>query len=83
MIHAMWIFTKLFVLIMMDDWMLQLAKRLTLNSAWAIDLTFKTNQYNMPLFRIVCPYEEKIGMLIFLMLFSNYKNNGYEGIAQP
>jgi hypothetical protein len=70
-----------FVLIMMDDWMIQLAKRLTPNSAWAVDSTFKTNQYNMPLFGAVCPNEKDIGMPVFLMLCSNDKNSGHEGIA--
>ena len=70
-----------FVLIMMDNWMLQIAKRLTPNSAWAVDSTFKTNQYNMPLFEVVCPNEEGIGMPMFLMLCSNDKNSGHEGIA--
>ena len=66
---------------MMDDWMIQLAKRLTLNSAWAVDSTFKTNQYNMPLFGGVCPNEKGIGMLVFLMLCSYDKNSGHEEIA--
>jgi len=70
-----------FVVIMMDDWMLQLAKRLTPNSTWIVDSTFKTNQYSMPLFGVVCPNEESIGMLVFLMLCSNDKNSGHEGIA--
>ena len=48
---------------MMDDWRLQLAKRLIPNSTWTIDSRFKTNQYNMQLFRVVCPNEEGIGML--------------------
>ena len=61
--------------------MLQLAKRLTLNSRGAIDSTFKTNQYNMPLFEVVCPNVEDIGMFIYLMLCSNDKNNAYEDIS--
>ena len=66
---------------MMDDWMIQLAKGLTSNSAWTVDSTFKTNQYNMPLFGVVCPNEKGIGMHVFLMLCSNDKNSGHEGIA--
>jgi hypothetical protein len=71
---------QLFNLIMMDDWMIQLAKRLTPNSAWAVDSTFKTNQYNMPLFGVVCPNEKDIGMLVLLKLCSNDKNSGHEEI---
>jgi hypothetical protein len=61
--------------------MIQLAKRLTPNSTWAVDSTFKTNQYNMPLFGVVCPNEKSIGMHVFLMLCSNDKNSGHEGSA--
>ena len=70
-----------FVLIMMDDWMIHLAKRVTPNSVYAVDSTFKTNQYNMPLFGAVCPNEKGIGMHVFLMICSNDTNSGHEGIA--
>ena len=69
------------VLIMVDDWMIHLVKRVTPNSAWAIESTFKTNQYNMPLFRVVCHNGKGIVMHVFLMLCSNDKNSGHEGIA--
>jgi hypothetical protein len=66
---------------MMNDRMIQLGKRLTLNSTWAVDSTFKTDQYNVPLFGVVCPNEKNIGIPVFLMLYSNNKNSEHEGIA--
>ena len=60
---------------------MQLAKRLTPNSAWAVDSTFKTNQYNMPLFGVVYFNEKGIGIPMFLMLCSNDKNSGHEETA--
>jgi hypothetical protein len=38
------LYKRPFFLIVMDDWMIQLAKRLTPNSAWTVDITVKTNQ---------------------------------------
>ena len=37
-----------FILILQDQWMLEMCERLTLNNYWEIDSTFKTNQFGLP-----------------------------------
>jgi hypothetical protein len=59
-----------FVLVMQTEGMLERAKAITPNSAWVIDSTFKTNQWNMPLYAGMCPNAHGLGMPIFLMLCS-------------
>ena len=59
-----------FVLFIQNDWMRELAIQITPNSAWAIDSTFKTNQYGLPLYAVMCPNNRGYGMPIFLMLCS-------------
>lgn len=42
--------------------------RITIGSAWALDSTFKTNQYGLSLYAVMCPNVRDLGMPIFLML---------------
>ena len=44
-----------------------MCERLTLNNSWAIDLTFKTNQFGLPLYAIVAPNPMGIGILLWYM----------------
>ncbi|MCO5554429.1 hypothetical protein L7F22_007959 [Adiantum nelumboides] len=44
-----------FILILQDEWMLEMGIRFSVNNAWAIDNTFKTNKYGLPLFAAVLP----------------------------
>lgn len=59
-----------FIVIFQDEWMLQMAKRFSKNNAWAIDSTFKTNVYGLPLFAAVLPNQLGQGIPIWLMLCS-------------
>ena len=54
-----------FVLVIQSDWMRELAIQITPNSAWAIDSTFKTNQYGLPLYAAMYPNNRGYGMPIF------------------
>ena len=67
-----------FVLVIQSDWMRELAIQITPNSAWAIDSTFKTNQYGLPLYAAMCPNNRGYGMPIFLMLCSKDYQAGHE-----
>ena len=51
-----------FVLIMQDKWMLNMGIRLSKNNAWAIDSTFKTNVFGLPLYATVAPNEHGVGI---------------------
>lgn len=70
-----------FVLVMQTPDMLERAKTITEGASWAIDSTFKTNQWGMPLYAGVCPNTSGLGMPIFLMLCSADKDSGQEGTA--
>ena len=39
-----------FILILQDQWMVEMCEQLTLNNSWAIDSTFKTNQFELQLY---------------------------------
>jgi hypothetical protein len=67
-----------FVLVMQTEGMLERAKAITPNLAWVIDSTFKTNQWNMPLYVGMCPNVCGLGMPIFLMLCSADNETGQE-----
>ena len=47
----------------------------------AIDSTFKTNQYGLPLYAAVVPNQDGKAMPVFYMLCSNDVKGGHEGIA--
>ena len=67
-----------FVLVIQSDWMRGLAIQITPNSAWAIDNTFKTNQYELLLYAAMCPNNRGYGIHIFLMLCSKDYQEGHE-----
>ena len=69
------------VLIIQTKWMRELALRITPGSAWALDSTFKTNQYGLPLYAAMCPNSRGLGMPIFLMLCSSDVKSGQESMA--
>ena len=70
-----------FVLVIQTPWMRELAMRITPNSAWAIDSTFKTNQYGLPLYAAMCPNSRMLGMPIFFMLCSADVDKNHESMA--
>ena len=41
----------------------ELAMRITPKSTWAIDSTFKTNQYGLPLYGAMCPKTRMLGIV--------------------
>ena len=54
--------------------MRELVIQITSNSVWAIDSTFKTNQYGLPLYAAMCPNNRRYGTPIFLMFyFTDYQ----------
>ncbi|MCO5577975.1 hypothetical protein L7F22_031812 [Adiantum nelumboides] len=54
--------------ILQDKWMLEMGIRFSANNAWAIDSTFKTNKYGLPLFAAVLPNQLGVGIPIWFML---------------
>lgn len=44
-----------FVLIIQDEWMLQVALCLSRHISWAVDSTYKTNIFRLPLYASVLP----------------------------
>ncbi|MCO5578720.1 hypothetical protein L7F22_032565 [Adiantum nelumboides] len=57
-----------FILILQDEWMLEMGIRFSANNAWAIDSTFKTNKYGLPLFAAMLPNQLGVGIPIWFML---------------
>ncbi|MCO5547551.1 hypothetical protein L7F22_001001 [Adiantum nelumboides] len=57
-----------FILVLQDEWMLGMGIRFSANNAWAIDSTFKTNKYGLPLFAAVLPNQLGVGIPIWFML---------------
>ena len=51
------------------------------DNAWALDSTFKTNQWDLPLYAAIVPNQDGKGMPVFYMLCTKDKNEGHEGIA--
>lgn len=70
-----------FILVLQNDFMKNMAIRFSKNNSWALDSTFKTNQYDLPLYAAVVPNEDGRGMPVFYMLCSKDKKQGHEGIA--
>lgn len=70
-----------FVLVIQTKWMRELAMSITPNFAWAIDSTFKTNQYGLPLYATMCPNTRMLEMPIFLMLCSADVDKGHEAVT--
>ena len=54
---------------------------MTLNNSWAIDSTFKTNQFGLPLYAVVAPNAMGIGIPLWSMLCSSDKGSNHEQVA--
>ncbi|MCO5564813.1 hypothetical protein L7F22_018481 [Adiantum nelumboides] len=72
---------KPFILIIQDNWMLQMAKRFSFNNAWAIDSTFKTNVFGLPLFAAVLPNQLGQGIPLWFMLCTTDAGAHHDVIA--
>ena len=70
-----------FVLIMQDQWMYHMCMRLSKNNAWAIDSTFKTNVFGLPLYVVVALNEQTIGIPLWYMLCTNDAGSHHEQLA--
>jgi len=70
-----------FVVVIQDDFMKTNAIRFSRGNPWALDSTFKTNQYDLPLYAAVVPNQDGKAMPIFYMLCTKDKEKGHEGIA--
>ena len=70
-----------FVIVIQDEFMRDVAKKFSPAKSWAVDSTFKTNQYGLPLYAAIVPNQDGIGMPVFYMLCSNDVKEGHEGIA--
>ena len=70
-----------FIVVLQDEFMRDIAKRFSTGNSWALDSTFKTNNYDLPLYAAVVPNEDGRGMPIFYMLCSKDKGQGHQGIA--
>ena len=70
-----------FVLVIQTKCMRELTLNIILNFVWAIDSTFKTNQYGLSLYKTMCLNTRMLGMLIFLMLCSAYVDKRHEAVT--
>ena len=66
---------------MHDKWMLSMCIRLSKNNAWAIDSTFKTNVFGLPLYAAVAPNEHGVGIPLWYMLCTNDTGSQHEQLA--
>lgn len=70
------------VVVVMTKWMREVvAPRFSGESAWALDSTFKTNQFHLPLYGAMVPNQDGVGMPLFFMLCSADKGEQHEGAA--
>lgn len=70
-----------FVLIIQDEWMLQMAMRFSRHNSWAVDSTFKTNVFGLPLYAAVLPNQNGVGIPIWLMMCTNDVGTNQESMA--
>jgi hypothetical protein len=70
-----------FVVVFQDDFMRSVAQRFSHGNSWALDSTFKTNQYDLPLYATIVPNQDGKGMPVFYMLYTKDNKQGHEGIA--
>jgi hypothetical protein len=70
-----------FVVVIQNDFMRVVAKNFSKDNAWALDSTFKINQWDLPLYAAIVPNQDGKGMPVFYMLCTKDKNKGHEGIA--
>ncbi|KAI5068324.1 hypothetical protein GOP47_0016669 [Adiantum capillus-veneris] len=72
---------KPFILIIQDQWMLEMAMRFSWHNSWVIDSTFKTNAFGLPLYAVVLPNQHGVGIPIWFMMCSNDPGLDHERIA--
>lgn len=72
---------KPFIIIIQDKWMLDMAMRFSLHNSWAIDSTFKTNVFGLPLYAAVLPNQHGVGMPIWFMMCTNDPGSNQESVA--
>ncbi|KAI5077701.1 hypothetical protein GOP47_0007525 [Adiantum capillus-veneris] len=72
---------KPFVIIIQDDWMLQMCIRFSQHNAWAVDITFKTNVYGLPLYATVLPNQNGTGIPLWLMMCTSDPGTCQESVA--
>ena len=65
-----------FIVVPQDKFMRDIAKRFSTGNSWALDSTFKTNNYDLLLYAVVVPNEDGRGMSIFYILCSKDKEQG-------
>ncbi len=57
-----------FVVVIQDEWMRNIGRRFSNGNSWAIDSTFYTNQYGLPLYAVIVPNQDGKAVPIFYML---------------
>ena len=70
-----------FVVVIQDELMRIVSKKISKGNAWALDSTFKTNQWDLPLYAAIVPNQDGKRMPVFYMLCTKDKNEGHESIA--
>lgn len=70
-----------FILTIQDQWMLEVAIRFSPNNSWAVDSTFKTNVFGLPLYAAVLPNQNGVGIPIWLMLRTSDVATNQESVA--
>ena len=50
---------RLFVVVIQDEWMRNIGRRFSNGNSWALDSTFFTNQYGLPLYAAIDPNQDK------------------------
>ena len=61
--------------------MLEVCERLSPNNSWAIDYTFKTNQFELSLYAVVAPTSMGFGILLWYMIHGSGKGPNHEQFA--
>ena len=69
------------MVVFQDDFMRSIAQQFSHGNSWALDSTFKTNQYDLPFYVAIVPNQDGKGMLIFYMLCTKDNKQGHERIA--
>ena len=67
-----------FILILQDEWMLYMCCQLSVHNAWALDSTFRTNQFGLPLYVAVAPNKSGVGIPLWYMLCSSKAGSNNE-----
>ena len=74
-----------FVVVIQDEWMRNIGRRFSNGNSWAIDSTFCTNQYGLPLYAAVVPNQDGKGVPVFYILCTRdvkqKQGQNHEGIA--